>query len=150
RNIVPSPNIPRDALAKIEATLSSGGAVLKTKLLKRSGHRVYDSAVERTMKRSEPLRSPSDATLFNPVRVLHLVFSPINAPRTLTFEQVNPQPSKVQQEPIKEPVANQEMARLATTQKGAEAQYNLGERYYFGQGVTQDDVEAVKWYRLAA
>ena len=30
------------------------------------------------------------------------------------------------------------------------AQYNLGVVYENGQGVTKDEVEAVKWYRLAA
>ncbi len=30
------------------------------------------------------------------------------------------------------------------------AQYNLGNAYYKGEGVTQDAREAVKWYRLAA
>lgn len=32
----------------------------------------------------------------------------------------------------------------------AAALYKLGEDYYYGQGVPQDDGEAVKWYRLAA
>ena len=32
----------------------------------------------------------------------------------------------------------------------AEAQHNLGVMYSKGQGVPQDDAEAVKWYRLAA
>jgi uncharacterized protein len=32
----------------------------------------------------------------------------------------------------------------------AEAQFNLGVRYYKGKGVPQDDKEAVKWYRLSA
>ena len=32
----------------------------------------------------------------------------------------------------------------------ASAQYNLGQMYRNGQGVPQDDAEAVKWYRLAA
>ena len=35
-------------------------------------------------------------------------------------------------------------------QGGAVAQYNLGSIYDNGQGVLQDDSEAVKWYRLAA
>lgn len=30
------------------------------------------------------------------------------------------------------------------------AQYNLGEKYYNGDGVPQDLAEAAKWYRLAA
>ena len=32
----------------------------------------------------------------------------------------------------------------------AEAQFNLGNMYYKGQGVLQDYKQAVKWYRLAA
>ena len=32
----------------------------------------------------------------------------------------------------------------------AEAQYYLGLAYSFGSGMPQDDVEAVRWYRLAA
>ena len=32
----------------------------------------------------------------------------------------------------------------------AEAQFNLGDRYCHGDGVPQDDKEAVKWYRKAA
>ena len=36
-------------------------------------------------------------------------------------------------------------------QKGnAQAQFKLGLMYVLGQGVPQDDVEAVKWFRLAA
>jgi TPR repeat protein len=32
----------------------------------------------------------------------------------------------------------------------AKAQFDLGVAYHFGQGVPQDEVEAVKWYRKAA
>ena len=35
-------------------------------------------------------------------------------------------------------------------QGDADSQYNLGVMYDTGQGVPQDDAEAVKWYRLAA
>jgi tetratricopeptide (TPR) repeat protein len=38
----------------------------------------------------------------------------------------------------------------AAEQGDAEAQNNLGLAYYNGQGVTQDYVEAVKWWRKAA
>tara|TARA_B110000116_G_scaffold260112_1_gene262885 strand:+ start:972 stop:1109 length:138 start_codon:yes stop_codon:yes gene_type:complete len=30
------------------------------------------------------------------------------------------------------------------------ARFNLGFRYATGRGVSQDDAEAVRWYRLAA
>ena len=40
--------------------------------------------------------------------------------------------------------------RLAAEQGSADAQFNLGVSYDFGEGVEEDDEEAVRWYRLAA
>ena len=40
--------------------------------------------------------------------------------------------------------------RLLAEQGNADAQYNLGEMYRNGEGVTEDYEEARKWYRLAA
>ena len=40
--------------------------------------------------------------------------------------------------------------RARAEQGDAEAQVLLGAMYDFGDGVPQDDVEAVRWYRLAA
>jgi TPR repeat protein len=40
--------------------------------------------------------------------------------------------------------------RKAAEQNVADAQYNLGVCYAIGQGVTEDDAEAVKWFRKAA
>ena len=40
--------------------------------------------------------------------------------------------------------------RARAEQGDALAQYNLGVMYLNGEGVPQDDVEAVRWYRLAA
>ena len=40
--------------------------------------------------------------------------------------------------------------RAKAEQGDAEAQGNLGYKYATGQGVPQDDAEAVRWYRLAA
>jgi uncharacterized protein len=40
--------------------------------------------------------------------------------------------------------------RLAAEQGHAQAQHNLGFMYDSGQGVPQNDAEAMKWYRLAA
>ena len=40
--------------------------------------------------------------------------------------------------------------RLAAVQGNADAQAMLGAMYAEGQGVSQDDAEAVKWFRLAA
>ena len=43
-----------------------------------------------------------------------------------------------------------ESVRLRAEQGDADAQYNLGVMYGDGEGVPQDDKEAVRWYRLAA
>ncbi len=40
--------------------------------------------------------------------------------------------------------------RVWADQGDADAQYSLGVMYDLGQGVAQDDAEAVKWYRAAA
>ena len=40
--------------------------------------------------------------------------------------------------------------RLAAEQGTAQAQYNLGLLYDNGDGVPEDDTQAVRWYRLAA
>ena len=40
--------------------------------------------------------------------------------------------------------------RLRAEQGDADAQFTLGVRYANGEGVLQDDEEAVRWYRLAA
>ena len=40
--------------------------------------------------------------------------------------------------------------RLAAEQGHASAQFNLGFMYATGEGVPEDDTEAVRWYRLAA
>lgn len=40
---------------------------------------------------------------------------------------------------------------LARAEQGvADAQYKLGVMYAFGRGVPKNDIEAMKWYRLAA
>ena len=40
--------------------------------------------------------------------------------------------------------------RTKAEQGDAEAQYQLGKMYDDGKGVTQNDIEAIKWYRKAA
>lgn len=39
---------------------------------------------------------------------------------------------------------------IAETQLDARAQYLLGRQYYWGQGVSQDSQEALKWFRKSA
>ena len=43
-----------------------------------------------------------------------------------------------------------EATRHAAEQGDADAQFNLGFAYATGEGVPQDDAEAVRWFRLAA
>ena len=50
----------------------------------------------------------------------------------------------------KEYVTAVKLFRVAADQGDSFAQYNLGMMYAYGRGVTQDDKEAVKWYRLSA
>ncbi len=48
------------------------------------------------------------------------------------------------------PVPNLERMRALAEQGMAVAQYTLGVMYANGEGVPEDDAEAVRWYRLAA
>ena len=43
-----------------------------------------------------------------------------------------------------------ETTKKAAEQGDAEAQYNLGVMYANGDGLPEDDAEAVRWYRMAA
>lgn len=76
RNVVDPPGVAKDARAEFMVTLLPGGAVLKAELVKSSGNRAYDSAVERAILKSDPLPVPPDAQLFNRFRELDLVFKP--------------------------------------------------------------------------
>ena len=76
RNIVMSSDIPKDALAEFDVTLFSGGVVLNVKLVKSSGSPMYDRAVERAIKKSDPLPVPPEGLLSNQFRELRLDFSP--------------------------------------------------------------------------
>ena len=76
RNIVMSSDIPKDALAEFDVTLFSGGVVLNVKLVKSSGSAMYDRAVERAIKKSDPLPVPPEGLLSNQFRELLLNFSP--------------------------------------------------------------------------
>ncbi|PSH05221.1 MAG: hypothetical protein CXZ00_03470 [Acidobacteria bacterium] len=48
--------------------------------------------------------------------------------------------------------ASQSLAELRkqAEQGDARAQFNLGDRYYLGDGLPRDEAEAVRWYRKAA
>jgi colicin import membrane protein len=76
RNVMQPPNVSEDARAEFLVTLLPGGPVLTTKLIKSSGNKAYDDAVERAILKSSPLPLPPDVQLFNRFRELDLTFKP--------------------------------------------------------------------------
>ena len=76
RNIVMPPDIPYNAVAEFDVTLLPGGTVFNAQLVKPSGSAIYDLAVERAIKKSQPLPLPPDPALFIKFRELHLKVSP--------------------------------------------------------------------------
>lgn len=76
RNIVMQPDIPYNVTAEFYVTLLPSGMVLKAELTKPSGSAAYDSAVERAIKKAEPLPLPPDVTLFDMFRELRISFCP--------------------------------------------------------------------------
>ena len=50
----------------------------------------------------------------------------------------------------REPVVRVEACRTAAEQGDASARFSLGVMYFDGEGVPENNDEAVKWYRLAA
>jgi colicin import membrane protein len=74
--------VPPDLEGKTEpeaifkVVLIPGGGVLSVQLLKSSGYPAYDSAVERAIKKSDPLPVPSDPNEFPSFRILELKFRP--------------------------------------------------------------------------
>lgn len=75
-NIVMPPAVPHDAEAVFEVVLLPSGEVLSARLVKPSGVSAYDSAVERAIKKSQPLPLPPDPALFSQFRTLTLKFRP--------------------------------------------------------------------------
>jgi colicin import membrane protein len=71
------PDIPYNVTAEFYVTLLPGGMVLKAELIKPSGSAAYDSAVERAIKKAQPLPLPPDAALFDRFRELRLTVRPI-------------------------------------------------------------------------
>lgn len=76
RNIVMPPEVPHNAEAVFEVVLLPSGEVLSARLVKPSGVPAYDSAVERAIKKAEPLPLPPDPALLPQFRTLTLKFRP--------------------------------------------------------------------------
>jgi colicin import membrane protein len=65
-----------DIKAKFDVTLLPNGDVLSVSLAKSSGNVAYDDAVERAIRKAQPLPlPPAEQNLFNKFRELHLTFS---------------------------------------------------------------------------
>ncbi len=76
-NVVVPPDMAGNPEAVFEVTLLPGGSVLNVRLIKSSGHSGYDSAVERAIRKSDPLPLPPDPSLFGDYRDLMLKFRPV-------------------------------------------------------------------------
>jgi TonB family protein len=76
RNIVIPSDVPTNARAEIDITLSPEGFVQRVKLVKSSGQEEYDKAVESAILKSQPLPVPTDPALFYNFRELRFKFSP--------------------------------------------------------------------------
>lgn len=76
-NIVLPPNIPGNPEAIfIVRQLPSGDIVGEPRMVRSSGHRAYDEAIVRAIKKSSPLPKPDDPSLFQ--RELELRFRPLD------------------------------------------------------------------------
>src|SRR6516165_9492386 len=76
------------------------------------------------------------------MRTNRLVFTLLLA-SSVAVVQLSAQQTNSDQKPIEEVKAKAEAG-------DAQSQVELGRRYHKGEGVTKDQVEAVKWYRKAA
>lgn len=76
-NVVVPPDLTGNPEAVFEVTLLPGGSVLNVRLIKSSGHSGYDSAVERAIRKADPLPLPPDPALFGDYRDLKLTFRPV-------------------------------------------------------------------------
>jgi colicin import membrane protein len=72
--IVEPPGVPPTATAEFDVVLIPGGDVLSVKLRRSSGNALYDEAVERAIRRAEPLPIPPEPQLFPQFRELLLRF----------------------------------------------------------------------------
>ena len=76
RYIVEPPNMQGKPEAVFDVVQIPGGEILSVKLKRSSGNPVYDAAVERAIRRAQPLPPPPDPARFSEVRELELRFRP--------------------------------------------------------------------------
>jgi colicin import membrane protein len=76
RYIVEPPNLPGNPEVEVAVTVLPGGEVLDVKTKRSSGVAAYDNAVERAIRRAQPLPLPPDPALMREFRELNLKFRP--------------------------------------------------------------------------
>ncbi len=76
RFILLPPNMQGNPEAEFDVILIPGGEVLDVRLRKTSGNKAYDEAVERAIRKAQPLPIPPDPTQFQQFRELRLTFRP--------------------------------------------------------------------------
>jgi len=74
--IVLPPNLQGNPEAEFDVVLLPSGEVLDVKTRRGSGFGAYDDAVERAIRKAQPLPLPPDPALFNDFRELNLKFRP--------------------------------------------------------------------------
>lgn len=76
RFILLPPNLQGNPEAEFDVILIPGGEVLDVRLRKSSGNKAYDEAIERAIRKAQPLPIPPDAAQFQQFRELRLAFRP--------------------------------------------------------------------------
>ena len=76
RFIIEPPGLQGNPQVELDVTVLPGGQLLDVKTRKGSGQPAWDAAVERAVRKAEPLPLPLDATLHNRFRELNLRFRP--------------------------------------------------------------------------
>ena len=76
RFIVEPPNLQGNPEAELDIVVLPGGEVLDVRTRKASGQTAWDNAVERAIRRAQPLPLPSDPALMREFRELNLKFRP--------------------------------------------------------------------------
>lgn len=76
-NVIIPPDLTGNPQAEFDVTQMPTGEILDIKLTRSSGSSAYDKAVERAIRKSDPLPSPPDPRMFSQFRELHLKFRPI-------------------------------------------------------------------------